>query len=233
MSPDQFLARMKKCFIAPGYLFVGPEAYDRRRCREALLGAMLATEEREEGLAEYDLRETSLPDVVDDARSLSLFASKRVIVVASAELALPRQRVDEEEAEAPASGGAQALDDYMKDPTPGVVLLLEAVQFDFQGEEKKRLDRIAKFYSSVTDTVELRRYPADEARGEAQGLAKRAGISIDPAALSFLVEALGADVARIAIEIEKLRLYVRTERTITLEDISQLVPHTRATTLFT
>src|SRR5258708_36655018 len=134
MTPDQFLARMKKGVIAPAYLFLGPEAYDRRRCREGLPGAMLATEEREEGLAEFDLRETSLPDVVDDARSLSLFASKRVIVVASAELALPRQRVDEEEAEAPASGGAQALDDYMKDPTPGVVLLLEAVQFDFHGE---------------------------------------------------------------------------------------------------
>jgi len=131
-----------------------------------------------------------------------------------------------------ASGGVQALDDYMKDPTPGVVLLLEAVQFDFQGEEKKRLDRIAKFYSSITDTVELRRYPADEARGEALALAKRAGISIDPAALSFLVEALGADVARIAIEIEKLRLYAGSGRTLTLEDISKLVPEARATTIF-
>ena len=80
MSPDQFLARMKKGVIAPAYLFLGPEAYDRRRCREALLGAMLAPEEREEGLSQYDLRETSLPDIVDDARSLSLFTARRVIV---------------------------------------------------------------------------------------------------------------------------------------------------------
>src|SRR5947209_20528527 len=91
MSPDQFLARMKKGVIAPAYLFLGPEAYDRRRCREALLDAMLASEEREEGLTRYDLRETALPDVIDDARSLSLFAGKRVIVAANAELALPRQ----------------------------------------------------------------------------------------------------------------------------------------------
>ena len=40
------------------------------------------TEEREQGLTHYDLRESSLPDVIDDARSLSLFAGKRVIVVA-------------------------------------------------------------------------------------------------------------------------------------------------------
>jgi DNA polymerase-3 subunit delta len=232
MSPDQFVARMKKGTIAPAYLFLGPEAYDKRRCREALLDAMLAPEEREEGLTQYDLREATLPDVVDDARSLSLFASKRVIVAANAELALPRQKAEEEEADAPAPGGAQALDDYMKDPTPGVVLLLEAVQFDFQGEEKKRLDRIAKFYESITETVELRRYPPDEARGEAQALARRAGISIEPLALSFLVEALGADVARIDIEIEKLRLYAGSGRTITLDDISKLVPEARASTIF-
>src|SRR5262249_44463828 len=153
------------------------------------------------------LRETALPDVIDDARSLSLFASRRVIVVANAELGLPRQRSEEEEEDAPPPGGAQSLDDYLKDPTPGVVLALEATLFDFQGEEKKKLDRVAKFYGSVTDTVELRRYPPDEARGEAQSLARQAGLSIEPMALSFLVEALGADMARIAVEIEKLRLY--------------------------
>ena len=42
---------------------------------------------------------------------------------------------------------------------------------------------------------------------EAQLLAHRAGFSIEPAALDLLVEALGADVARIAVEIEKLSLY--------------------------
>src|SRR5207302_5214043 len=105
MSPDQFLARMKKGGIAPAYLFLGLEAYDRRRCREALLDAMLAPEEREEGLTQYDLREATLPDVIDDARSLSLFAPKRVIEAANAELALPRQKAEEEEADAPAPGG--------------------------------------------------------------------------------------------------------------------------------
>src|SRR5207253_4789645 len=82
------------------------------------------------------------------------------------------------------------------------------------------------------ETVELRRYPADEARGEAQTLARQAGITIEPMALSFLVEALGADVARIAVEIEKLRLYAGTGRTITLEDISKIAPEARVTTIF-
>jgi DNA polymerase-3 subunit delta len=234
MSPDQFLARMKKGNIAPAYLFLGTEAYNRDRCRQALLDAMLTPEEREQGLAQYDLRDSSLADVVDDARSLSLFAGKRVIVAGNAELALPRQRAEEEDedAESPAAGDAQSLDDYMKDPTPGVVLLLEAVRFGFEGEERKRLDRVRKFYTSVQETVELRRFPIDDARLEALDLAKRAGLSIDRAALDLLVEALGADVARIAIEIEKLRLYGGSGRTVTMDDISALVPDARATTIF-
>src|SRR5215216_5166018 len=136
MSPDQFLTRIKKGTIASAYLFLGTEAYGRSRCRHALLDAMLAPEEREQGLSQYDLRESSLLDVVEDARSLSLFAGKRVIIVANAELALPRQKSEEEDDdETPAAGGAQSLDEYLKDPTPDVVLLFEAVRFDFEGEE--------------------------------------------------------------------------------------------------
>jgi DNA polymerase-3 subunit delta len=232
MTPDQFLARMKKAVIAPAYLFLGTEAYGRDRCRQALVNAMLPPEEREAGLAQYDLRESALADVVEDARSLSLFARKRVILVANAEMALPKQKAgdeDEEDAEGPASSGAQSLDEYMKDPTPDVVLLFEAVRFDFEGEEKKRLERVRKFYASIAETVELKRYAIDDARLEAQDLAKRAGLSIDRTALDLLVEALGADVARIAIEIEKLRLYGKP---VGDDEIATLVPEARATTIF-
>jgi DNA polymerase-3 subunit delta len=232
MTPDQFLARMKKRAITPAYLFLGTEAYGRDRCRQALVDAMLAPEEREAGLAQYDLRESALSDVVEDARSLSLFAGKRVILVANAEMALPKQKAgeeDEEDTEAPPSGGSQSLDEYMKDPTPDVVLLLEAVRFDFEGEEKRRLERVRKFYASVAETVELRRYAMDDARLEAQDLAQRAGLSIDRITLDVLVEALGADMARIAVEIEKLRLYGKP---IGEDEIGTLVPEARVTTIF-
>jgi DNA polymerase III subunit delta len=231
MSPDQFLGRMKKAPIAPAYLFLGVEAYGRARCREALLNAMLAPDEHEQGLVQYDLRESSLADVIEDARSLSLFAPRRVIIAANAELALPRQKSDEEDedGEAPTAAGAQSLDEYMRDPTPDVTLLFEAVRFDFEGDEKKRLERVRKFYASVVETVELRRHSIEEARAEAQTLARKAGLSIDRAALDLLAEALGGDVARIAVEIEKLSLYGKP---VGMDDIATLVPEARATTIF-
>src|SRR5438552_2985019 len=110
MSPDQFLSRMKKGTLAPAYLFLGPEAYGRDRCRQALVEAALPPEDREQGLTRYDLRESALMDVIEDARSLSLFANKRLIVAGNAEFALPKQKAEEEDddSEAPAASGSES-----------------------------------------------------------------------------------------------------------------------------
>ncbi|MGH9659354.1 MAG: DNA polymerase III subunit delta, partial [Bryobacteraceae bacterium] len=229
MTPQQFLARMKKGAVAPAYLFAGTEALNRERCRAALMEAALAPEERAEGVTKYDLDETSLREVVDDARTLSLFAPRRVIVAGNAEQALPRAKSDEDDGPAGDDGGLAA---YLADPTPGVVLLVEAVRFDFEGEDKKKLDRVRKFYGAVTEVVELKRYNAGEAREEAQRLARAAGVEIDPGALELLVEALGADAARIAVEIEKLALYAPQGRAISEDDIAALVPDARAANIF-
>src|SRR5580658_2121516 len=90
MSPAQFLGAMKKGVLSPAYLFLGSESYDRRRCKAALLDAHLTPEERVEGLTHYDLSRTPVAEVIDDARALSLFASKRLIIAGSAEAVLPK-----------------------------------------------------------------------------------------------------------------------------------------------
>jgi len=112
------------------------------------------------------------------------------------------------------------------------VLLFEATRWDYEGEEKKKLERVRKFFAAVTEVVELRRIPPDEARTEAQLLARQAKLAIEPSALDLLVESLGADVARVAVEIEKLALYAGKDRPITVDDIASLVPDARATTIF-
>ena len=93
MSPDQFLDRIRKNPPAQAYLFLGPEVYQRGRCRKALIERVLATDDRENGLTQLDLEQTSMAAVLDDARSLSLFAPNRVVWVSGAEGVLPRGRV--------------------------------------------------------------------------------------------------------------------------------------------
>jgi DNA polymerase-3 subunit delta len=227
MTPAQFIARTKKSGAPAAALLIGPESYDRRRIKEALTAGF-----PEGSVAEHDLMETSLADVVDDARSLSLFASERLVWVANAEAALPRGKAAAEEDEGEgAPGDASILADYLKDPTPGVSLIFEAARFDFDGDDKRKQERVRKFYAGVSEVVDLRRYSGDDALGEARTLARGAGLRLDASALGLLVEALGGDMARIATEIEKLALYAGP-RELTADDIAALAPEARATTIF-
>lgn len=232
MTPAQFLARMDRRDFAPAYLFLGPEGYHRLRARAALVKAALGAGESEGAISEYDLAETPLAAVIDDARALSLFASERVIFAANAEAALPRTRTEEEsEDDASGTGSADPLAAYLRNPTPGVTLVLIAARFDFEGEDKRKQDRVRKFYAAIADPVEFRRASSDEARREAVAMARRAGLTIDPAIVELLVEALAADLTRLAVEIEKMALYAGS-RAITEDDIALLVPDARATTIF-
>jgi len=226
MTAAQLLARAQKKAAPPAVLLLGPEAYQRRRIKTALLATLPA-----DAFTQYDLTEHSLVEVLDDARSLSLFASERLIWTVNAEAALPRTRVEEEgEGESP-SGNATPLAAYLKGPTPGTMLVFEAIRFDFEGDDKRKQDRVRKFYAAIGDVVELRRFSASEARQEAEVLLRRTGLRMEPDAVDFLVEALAADTARIEVEIEKLALFAQG-RTIGVDDISALVPEARSATIF-
>jgi DNA polymerase-3 subunit delta len=226
MSPDQLLARLQKQTLPPAVLLLGPEAYQRRRLKEGLSAGF-----PQGAMAEHDLSEVTLAEVLDDARALSLFASERLIWVVNAEAALPRGRSDSDGEGEGAAGSAAPLDDYVKDPTPGVTLVLEAVRYDFEGDDKRKQERVRKFYGGVREVVELRRFSPHEARVQAEAMLRRADVRMDAVALDLLVESLGADVARIAVEIEKLALYAG-QRAVGVEEIAALVPDARATTIF-
>jgi DNA polymerase-3 subunit delta len=240
MTPAQFLARVKKNDIPPVILFLGQEGYNRRRCREALIAARAVEAEQ------FDMVESSLAAVIDDARSMSLFASERLMFAKAAETAMPRtsrasaaasDSEDEDdggpEPESRRSGSAsneeELLAAYVKDPTPGATLVFEATRWDFDGDDKTKTERVRKYYGSVSEVVEFRRFSPEEARMEVDRLARMMKIVLEPAAAEALVEALAADVARIAVELEKLQLYGKP---VTAESLPLLVPDARQSTIF-
>ncbi len=234
MTPDQFLASLEKNGAAPVYLFLGPEPYQRERCRRALLDAVLgnAPEDRDSGLTRVDLSEVPLAAALDDARALSLFASQRVIWIGSAEAVLPRGRAAAESDETGEAGDADQLSAYLREPTPGTVVVLESSRYGFEGEDKARLDRIQKYFAAIPAQVEFRPFSPEAARSLAQALAKQAGLQLGLAELALLLDATGGDASRIAVEIEKLHLFTGGSRKVTADDIAALVPDAQATTIF-
>jgi DNA polymerase-3 subunit delta len=167
--------------------------------------------------------------VLDHARVLSLFAPNRVVWVSGAEGVLPRGRSTAHEENL----GANELAGYLHDPTPHTVLVFEASRYDFEGEDRAKLERVQKFYSRIPEVVEFRPYTVESARRLTQDLAKEAGLQIGLSEIGQLVESLAGDAGRIANEIEKLRLYVGAARKITSDDILNLVPNAQASNIFT
>jgi DNA polymerase-3 subunit delta len=237
MSPEQFLQTMARGTLKPAYLFLGPEIYRRRQCREALLATALGDEDRASGLTRHELDELTLAEVLDDARAMSLFAGKRVIWAGSAEAALPRGRgaavSEEDEGKAERAKGSDALlAGYAKSPTPQTTLVFDCSRYDFDGEDKAKCERVAKFYAGC-EVVEFHRTNAQDARSFAQRRAAELKLQIGATDLDRLVEATAADLARLENELEKLSLYAGDAgRAITAADIAALVPNLSETTIF-
>ena len=233
MTPEQFVQKLQRDAPAPVYLFVGPEPYQRSVCRKALVEKVLRPDEIEDGLTRHDLDEISLNAVLDDARSLSLFAPNRLIWITGAEAVLPKRLTSEDDDE---GTGRSALKRYVADATAsgavGTVVVFEASRFAFDGEDKAKLERVQKFYTAIPNQVEFRPYTPESARRLAQDLARQSGLQIGLSEIGLLLEVLGGDAGRIASEIEKLRLFAGISRKVSAEDIRELVPNAQATTIF-
>jgi DNA polymerase-3 subunit delta len=234
MSPEQFLTKISKSRPAPVYLFLGPEAYQRRICKDALLEKVLPGDTRADGLTRIDMGEASLAQVIDDACSLSLFTSDRVIWISAAEAALPRRlsASDEDEDGTGKAATGDLLKSYLQTPTPGTVLVFECCRYDFTGDDRAKLDRVAKFYSAIPDVVEFRPLSAESMRLLAQELAQSHRLKLESRELADLLDAVGGDASRLSMEIEKLALFVGAERKVSSDDLRALVPNASQSNIF-
>jgi len=234
MTPEQFLAKIDKQPLAAAYLFLGQEGYGRRLCKEALMKRVLPGDAGAEGLTQLDLQDTTLAQALDDARSLSLFASERILWITSAELALPRRLTsgsDDEESDNENKAESHLLA-YIKAPTPGTVLVLECSRYDFTGDDRAKIERVQKFYSAIPATVEFRQFSPESSRLLAQQLATEHKLKLGSRELMMLLDAVAGDANRLATEIEKLALFVGTERQVTADDLQALVPNASQSTIF-
>ncbi len=229
MTAEQFLIGLEKQGAPAVVLFVGPDAYMRSLCKEALLAVALPEEaDRESGWSRWDLAEVSLAQVLDDAAAMSLFASRRLIWVAGAEGVLPRGRAKQDDE----TSGAKELQAYLSNPTPATTIVFDCQRYDFDGDDKTKVENLRKFFTNVKAQVEFPRFTPEMARRLAKDLVAERRLKLGSAEIELLVEATGADASRLNQEIEKLSLYAKPGEAISIETLTALVPNARAANIF-
>src|SRR5215475_9856725 len=158
---DRFLSELESRKLKPAYVFVGDEAFFRKRCRDAILEHLVAPDAREFSVYDADLSETPLSDVLDRARTPSLMAPFQVFFVRGVKALFGRGSNEDK---------LKAIEDYVRDPNPDAVLVFVADHISIPADvrrmdmtDKERYERIREAMGHFCAIVELGRVEEGDA----------------------------------------------------------------------
>jgi DNA polymerase III subunit delta len=113
----------------------------------------------------------------------------------------------------------------------GVTFLISATEVDKRRAFYKSLGKRAEM--QVIDRLDANRSGwEDEAAEIVRGRARAAGLKFDESALELFVQLTGGDTRHITNELEKIDLYLGEEREVSVAQVRELVPLTRAGVIF-
>ena len=218
---ERFVSDLQSRKTRAAYVFVGDEAFFRKRFRDAILEHLVPVDLRDFSLFEFDLSETDLAEVLDRARTPSLMAPFQVFFVRGVKNLFGRGSNEDK---------LKAIEEYAKDPNPDAVLIFVADHISIPADvrrmdmtDKERYERIRESMGRYSAIVELGRVEEGDAVRWIQEYCVTREVKIDPDAARELVDSLGGDMMMVSNELEKLILYVGDKKRVTLGDVETMV----------
>jgi DNA polymerase III subunit delta len=213
--------------FAPGYLLIGNELHFRDRIRLMLVKSFAGG--AAEDVVEHDLGQIPVAEALDDAASLGLFASRRLLWLRNAEALLPRRRAsaaaaDDDGTEPQTAGkhSVEAISYYFERPQPTSLVVFEATALDLgDRDDVRKVERLEKLLP--VPSVRLDRLAAAPAARYLTEEARTRGFKLEPDAGRSLIEACAGDLARAVTELEKLMLYAAGKGAVTRADVEAMV----------
>ncbi|HYN04368.1 MAG TPA: DNA polymerase III subunit delta [Vicinamibacteria bacterium] len=190
----------------PIQAIVGEDTYLAEEALERVLAAAIGAD-RQEALQVLYGDEKKWEDVLGFARTGSLFASRRAIVVRRAELLKYASAPKDEE---------DPVEVYAGDPAPDVTLVLMAAKPDRRRNPWKKLLPLA----TVLD-VSPKKGRALRAHVEAE--LRSRGLRFAPDALNELLGEVGQDLRRLMGEVDKLEAFAAGRKDITADDLGAVL----------
>src|SRR6267378_3848985 len=218
---ERFVSELESRKLRPAYVFVGDEAFFRKRFRDAILEHLVPVDLRDFSIFEFDLAENDLAEVLDRARTPSLMAPFQVFFVRGVKNLFGRGSNEEKLA---------AIEEYCKNPNPDALVVFVADHISIPADARRmemtdrdRYQKIREDLGPFCGIVELSRVQEGEAvRWIGEYCATRE-VKIDADGARELVDALGGDMMMVSNELEKLILYVGEKKKITLGDVETMV----------
>jgi len=184
--------------IQPIYVLHGTDTFLRDAHRSEIVAGLVGDVDPQLCVASFDAT-AELADVLDELRTLPFLAPCRIVIVRDAEAFVSAHR--------------ESLEAYLTRPSHHAALVLIVSSWPSNTRLAKRVKQIG----------EVRDCSAKDPGRFVQQAAGRRNKKIAPPAAALLAELIGADLAALDAEIEKLALYTGPRDTITPEDVGLLV----------
>ena len=190
------------------YAVFGEDVYLRRESIVSVIRATLGTGSDDFAVSRFPGESASLSDVLDEVRTLPFLAKARVAIVENADPFVTANR--------------KGLEDYTERPSQSGVLILSVKSWPSNTKLAKILERVGLSIDCKTpSTKELPRWLISLAKTSSS-------VVLEPPAAELLVSLIGPEVGTLAMEVEKLAVYVGLKKKITEDDVLKIVGAGRA-----
>lgn len=211
---ERLLVQLSKGKPVPAVLLLGTDTFLRDMCRKSLIETFVEEATRDWAVARFSAKEDSADTVLGQAQTLPMLAPRQVVFWSDLEAL---ERLGEESRKSV----VVRFEQYLADPAPFTILVLEAEKLDARmGLFKLLSEKVLMVECELPGELEGR---VELAASMAAQMAKDQGLEIDRDAALALAERTNAGLARMQSEIEKLAAYAGDRKRIALADVEALV----------
>lgn len=179
------MSELRSGVYHPVYYLMGEEGYFTDRITDYIIENSLTEVERDFNLTLFYGLETDINTVINTAKRFPMMAERQVVVVK----------------EAQALKDLDALVYYLQNPQPTTVLV-----FAHKNGSLDRRKKVATELDRKGVVLETKKFRDDALPSFITSYLKEKGLTADPKSVLMLRESIGADLARIAGEIDKLSI---------------------------
>jgi len=212
MKSEELIRGLKQGKILPLYLFFGDEEFLLQEAVDLIISAVVDPGSRDFNFNTVYCKGTSGNEIVNLCQALPFMAERRLVIA--------------REIEALKATDLEELAAYLQSPSPSTCLVLISNQPRF---EKKAIIAPVEANGAVVRFFALldRDMP-----GWIESWVRRQGLSIQRDAVQYVWQTLGNDLQAINNELEKAVIFVKERKTITYDDVKQVVGNFRDYTPF-
>ncbi|WP_110111403.1 DNA polymerase III subunit delta [Bacillus sp. CGMCC 1.16541] len=218
------LQELKKAKIAPVYLIYGVNSFLIKEARKEIINQTLSEEEKSFNLSTYDLEETPIEQVIEDAETLPFFGDKRVVIAHNASFLT----ADKQKSKVKVEHHVEKLLQYIEHPSSFTVLIIIAPYEKL--DERKKMTKVLK---NQTLCVMANEFGEKEMREWICDYASSNSVTIDEEAVTLLLQLVGLNLTLITNELDKLMLYSGEGGHLTQDVVLLLVAKTLEQNVFT